>query len=72
MSPEMSAKVQLWRQKAREGTLSVEESREALAFLRADRVHAAATSKASSTRKATSAAKKSIDSDSLLDELGGL
>lgn len=72
MSPEVSAKVQLWRQKSREGTLTLEETREALAFLRSDRVHAAASSKAASTRKATGAAKKAIDSDSLLDELGGL
>ena len=34
-SPEMQAKIQLWRQKAREGTLTQDEMREAIAALRA-------------------------------------
>lgn len=72
MSPEASAKVQLWRQKAREGTLTLEETREALAYLRQDRINAATSSAKASTKKAAGTAKKSIDSDSLLDELDNL
>ena len=63
---DIHAKIQLYRQKAREGTLTQEEVKEALIYLRQGRAAAAATS-------ATSRAKKApINSDALLDELGGL
>lgn len=72
MSPEMQAKIQIWRQKHREGTLSPEEYREALKAIREDRVGAAATSAASRGRKTASRAKANVNSDDLLSELDGL
>lgn len=71
-SPEMQAKIQLWRQKAREGTLTQEEMREAIAALRQDRVGAAGVSAASREKKATTRAKANINSDDLLGELDNL
>ena len=72
MTPDISAKVQLWRQKAREGTLTQDEMREAIEILRQGRTGAAATSAASRTRKATAKAKSNVNSDDLLSELDGL
>jgi hypothetical protein len=72
MSPELSAKVQLWRQKARDGSLTQDEMREAIIALRQDRAGAAVTSAASRERKATAKAKASVNSDDLLNELDGL
>ena len=71
-SPEMQAKIQLWRQKAREGTLTQEEMREAIAALRQDRVGASSVSAASREKKATTRAKANINSDDLLGELDNL
>lgn len=72
MTPEMQAKIQLWRQKAREGTLTQDEMREAMAALRQERVNAAATSEKSRAKKATTRAKANINSDDLLGELDNL
>ena len=72
MSPEMQAQIQLWRQKAREGTLTQDEMREAIAALRQDRVAAAGVSAASRAKKSATAAKKAVNSDDLLSELDGM
>lgn len=69
LSPETQAKVQLWRQKAREGTLSQEERREAIQLLRQDRIGAAQVSTASRAKKAS---KAPINADDLLSELENL
>lgn len=69
-TPEESARIQQYRQKVNDNTITKEELREALALLRKGREGAHATSTASRTRKAAS--KQPVDSDSLLDELGGL
>ena len=69
ISPEAQSKVALWRQKAREGTLTQEERREAIKVLREDRIGAAQTSTASRAKKAP---KAPINADDLLAELGGL
>jgi hypothetical protein len=61
-----------WRTKARDGTLTREEMKQAIDILRADRKRAGETSAKSKTKKAATAAKKDIDSDGLLDELAGL
>lgn len=66
MTPDMTTKVQLWRQKARDGTLTQEEMREAIAALRADR----ATIGAAKGKRTTT--KKNINSDDLLNELDNL
>lgn len=60
-SPELASKIALWRQKSAEGTMTIEEYREAIAELRAGRV-TAAQSKAKPKKAA-------IDEDELL---GGL
>jgi hypothetical protein len=69
MTPETQAKIQMFRQKSREGTITTEELREALAIMREDRVGAQTTSTASRTKKA---AKAAINSDDLLGELDSL
>jgi len=66
MTPETSAQLQLWRQKAIEGTLTKEEMRDAIILLREDRVRAAATSTKAKAKKV------SIDAEALLGELEGL
>ena len=62
-SPETEARVALWRQKALDGTLTLEESREAITYLRQSRgVAAAASAKSRSV-------KSPIDGEALLDSL---
>ena len=79
---EFQMKLEEWRGKAREGTLTVDEMREAVLFMRAGRVHAAATkAKRASTAAAAAAGTSSsprtlkakaaaVDSDALLGSLG--
>ena len=69
ITPELQSKITLWRQKAREGTLTPAEMREALQALAQDRVRAAGTSSKARTKKA---GKVAVNSDDLLSELGGL
>jgi hypothetical protein len=62
--------VQIWRQKARDGTITVEEMRDAINAIRKDRIGASAVSAASKTKTATAKAKAApIDSDAMLDSL---
>ena len=68
MSPDMNAKVQLWRQKAREGTLTQDEMKEAITALRADRINISPATGG----KRNAPTKKAINSDDLLSELDGL
>jgi len=71
-SPELQMKIQEWRAKAREGTLTQDEMREAIAALRKDRgsvTQATAGSRTTATRKA---AAKKPDGDDLLSQLEGL
>jgi hypothetical protein len=69
ISPELQAKISLWRIKAATGELTLEEAKEAVAHLRAGRLTAAASA-ASTKRKA--AIKAIPHADDLLDELGGV
>lgn len=69
-APEVQAKIDNWRQLARENKLTIEQTREALALLRGNRAQASATSNASKTRKA--AAKVAPNVDAMMDELDGL
>jgi len=72
---EFQLKLEEWRGKARAGQLTVEEMREAVLFMRAGRVHAAATKAkkaatgASSPRTIKEKAA-AVDSDALLGDLG--
>lgn len=58
----MQSKVSEWRQKARDGTLTIEEMKEAIRFLRAERMMMP-PSKSSSK-------KTPIDVDALLADVG--
>lgn len=69
VSTETQSKIAIWRQRAREGTLTKEEMREALQALAEDRVRAAGASSTSRTKKA---AKAAVNSDDLLGELDKL
>lgn len=66
MEPDIKEKLVTWRAKAAAGTLSMQEMREAIAYLRTLRT--AATTKA----KAKGTSKKVINSEDLLGELAGL
>jgi hypothetical protein len=69
-SPQDSARIQQLRAKALTGTLTLEETKEGIALLRQGRVQAAETSAKS---RATKSAKNTpVNSDDLLDQLGGL
>jgi hypothetical protein len=70
-SEHIAMNVQLWRQKAREGTLTLEETRAAIAAIRKERIGASAVSAASTEKKSAAKEKaKPINSDDLLSELG--
>lgn len=67
----INTNIQLWREKARAGTLTLEETRAAIAAIRKERVSANAVSAASTAKKAAAKAKAGpIDSEALLSELG--
>lgn len=65
---DISAKVQIWREKAKAGTLSHEEMKEAIQALRAGRASASVTSSAARTSRAK---KAPVNSDDLLAQLEG-
>jgi hypothetical protein len=67
---DLQLKVAEWRAKARAGTMSLEETREAIKVLRAGRSLIAAASGGSKTNKTAKAAKP--NADDLLSELDGL
>jgi hypothetical protein len=67
---DLQMKVEEWRSKARAGTLTLEETREAIKVLRAGRSLIATATGGSKTNRATKAAKPS--GDDLLSELEGL
>lgn len=72
-SPDLQAKIQLWRAKAREGTLTQDEMREAILALRRDRLSISAPATAGSKVNRTRAvAKAKPNSDDLLAELDNL
>ena len=63
---DIQTKVEIWRQKAAAGDLSIEEMREAIAYLRTMRESATIAAKAKGT------SKKVVNSEDLLNELEGL
>lgn len=67
MSEVIATNIQTWRQKSLEGTLTIEEMREAIAAIRTERLKAGEKGAA---KRAAAAAKKEIDSDAMLEELG--
>lgn len=79
MSDVIAEKIQIWRQKSLDGTISLDEMREAIQAIRRERVNAQEKSTTSRTRKAkqgqasegtTSSKSAPINSDDLLGELG--
>jgi len=68
MTPELQAKIQIWRQKALNGDLSEEECAQAVIALRAGRMSAQAASETSKRKKA---AAEIPDADDLVKELIG-
>ena len=71
-SPEMQLKIAEWRQKAREGTLTQDEMKEAIAALRKDRGSVAQATAGSKTTRTRKAAAAKPNSDDLLSELDGI
>ena len=66
----INGNIQLWRQKSRDGTITLDEMRQAIALIRAERVGASAVSaKSTATKVAAKAKAAPIDSDELLNEL---
>lgn len=70
VSQEQQLNIATLRAASRERPLTREELKHALALIRGDRQRASITSSASKSKKA--AAGANIDSDALLDQLGGL
>ena len=71
MSDAIAANIQIWRQKSRDGTITQEEMKEAIAAIRKERVGASEKSATSRAKMSTAKAKAApIDSDALLGELG--
>lgn len=70
---ELQSKIASWRLRAAEGTLTLDEMREGIVFLRAGRF-AAATSAAAERKSSAAGAKRSVapSQDSMLDELDDL
>lgn len=68
MSPELASKIEIWRAKALNNTLTKDEMREAIIALRADRVGASVASDKSRTSKRKADAPNAID---LLGEMMG-
>lgn len=66
LSIETQMKVAEWRQKAREGTLSIEESREALRMLREDRVSAGVGTAKAAKSRSVKAQAAAVDTSALL------
>lgn len=68
ISPEVQGKIAILRQKAVDGTLTIEEMREAVLLMRGDRKANAAAPSAKASKKQAKAEIKSADE--MLDELG--
>lgn len=70
---ELQSKIAAWRLRAAEGTLTLDEMKEAIVHLRAGRL-TAATAAATTKRTSAAGAKKTViaNSDDLLSELDDL
>lgn len=69
-SPEIINKVNEWRRKAADGTITLEEQKEAILLLRQNRTSALTAS--AGAKKKPSAKKPAKSADELLNELDGL
>jgi hypothetical protein len=66
--PETNARIQVWRQKANAGKLSIEEMREAVAVLRGGRRSATEAS----AKRSSSSKRPAQSADDMLKDLEGL
>lgn len=67
MSEVITGSIQIWRQKSLDGTITLDEMRQAIAAIRKERVGAAEKSSTSRTTKATAKAKAApVDGEALL------
>lgn len=71
-SPELQLRIQAWREKARNGTLTQEEMKEAILALRQDRISLALPTAGSRVTKERKAAAAKPNAAALLDELDKL
>jgi hypothetical protein len=72
MSDIIAGSIEIWRQKSLDGTITIDQMRQAIAAIRAERVKASEKSAVSRERKATTKAKAApVDSEALLGELFG-
>lgn len=69
ISPELQSKIAGWRQKAQDGTLTIDEMREGIVLMRQGRMAASVASDASRKARAKVAVP---DAKSLLATLGGM
>jgi hypothetical protein len=69
VTPEMSMKIAAWRQKVAEGTLTLDDMKEAIVYLRAGRVNAQNASAASKRKKAIVAIPSAADMLSDLENM---
>jgi hypothetical protein len=68
-----AAQVEVWRNKCRDGTMTLEEYKQVIIHLRAGRAATPqATSGSRSKSKATATAKPAVSGDDLLSQLDGL
>lgn len=73
ISAETQAQIGVYRQKARDGTLTQDEMKDAIKLMRSERVGAAVVSASSRAAKSVAKEKKKpISGDDLLSELDGL
>lgn len=70
-SPELQSKLALWRQKSIDGTITLEELKEAVKIMRADR-HAALDAQMKSSSSGSRAKKAPVDTQKLLNDLENL
>lgn len=70
-SPELQSKLALWRQKSIDGTITLEELKEAVRIMRADR-HAALDAQMKSSSGARKSTKAPVDTAKLMNDLENL
>ena len=70
-SPELQSKLALWRQKSIDGTITLEELKEAVRIMRSDR-HAALDAQMKSASGTKRTAKAPVDTAKLLNDLENL
>lgn len=69
VSPELSSKIAYWRSRSLEGTITIDEMKEAILALRQDRKAAAEASEASGSKRKKAPPKNVDDMLSELDSL---